>query len=155
VIDNVAHTITYTVPVLGAANPTFNCSGFCGASPNVVLGKFDVSPLALGDNNLANGEVGVSASASVSPSLAGQEGKFRLVYQSTVVYNPMGNITATPTLLPVAGFNLRGPSSLWDDAVGGHNIPFPGDYETAVSVAWTGVTGTGTVTITLSFSATA
>jgi predicted ribosomally synthesized peptide with SipW-like signal peptide len=149
VIDNVAHTITYTVPVLGAASPTYNCSGFCSATPNVALGTFAVTPAALGDNNLLNGEVTILASAAVSPSLAGQEGQFRLVYKSTVYYNPVGNVTNPPTSLPVSAFNLRAANSYWDDAVGGH-------YDgTGVSVAWTGVTGTGYVTITLSFSATA
>jgi hypothetical protein len=85
----------------------------------------------------------------LSPSLAGQESKFRLVYKNTTIYNPVGNVTNPATLLPVSGFNLRAPNSYWDDAVGGH-------YDaTGVSVAWTGVTGTGFATITLSFSATA
>ena len=48
------------------------------------LGSFDVAPIELGDKNLANGELEVKVSATLSPSLAGQESKFRLVYQSTV-----------------------------------------------------------------------
>jgi predicted ribosomally synthesized peptide with SipW-like signal peptide len=162
VVDNVAHTITLTVPVLGANSPTWNCSGFCGAAPNVPITRYDVAPAALGDNNLANGEVSILASADVSPSLVGQESKFHLAYQSTVVYNPVGDIRgggnppAPPTLLPVTGFDLRGPTSHWDDVTGGHYIVMPAQVlETGVTVFWSGVTGTGEVTITLSFSATA
>lgn len=153
VVDNVAHTLTWTQPVNGAANPTYY-SYFIGTVPNVPLGSFDVAPIELGDKNLANGELEVKVSATLSPSLAGQENKFRLVYQSTVYNNPLSNVSNPPLTLPVTNFDLRGPNSYWDDAVGGHTNPYPGQFETGVTALWSGVTGTGEVTITLTFSST-
>jgi hypothetical protein len=122
--------------------------------PNVPIGSFDVAPIELGDKNLANGELEVKVSATLSPSLAGQESQFRLVYQSTVYNNPLSNVSNPPLTLPVTNFDLRGPNSYWDDVVGGHTNPYPGQFETGIAALWSGVTGTGEVTITLTFSST-
>ncbi|HEU4527389.1 MAG TPA: hypothetical protein VFT80_05625, partial [Actinomycetota bacterium] len=139
VVDNVAHTITWTQPVNSAANPTYY-SYFIGTVPNIPLGSFDVDPLALGDKNLANGELGVKVTATLNGDIVGQESKFRLVYQSTVYNNPLSNVSNPPLTLPVTNFDLRGPSSYWDDAVGGHTNPYPGQFETGVAALWSGVT---------------
>ena len=48
-----------------------------------------------------------------------------------------------PLTLPVTNFDLRGPNSYWDDAVGGYTNPYPGQFETGIAALWSGVTGTG------------
>lgn len=136
VIDNIAQTITWTQSVNGAANPMYT-PPLWSSQPNVLLGRFSVSGFPVGT------DFHYVASATVSPSLAGQESKFRLAFQSGTYNNPVVNISSPATLLPVSAFDLEGPTSLWDEATGGHTA------NNGVAVLWSGVTGTGFVTITL------
>jgi hypothetical protein len=149
VVDNVAHTITWTVPVNTPATPTvcvWPCPVLGGPAADIALGRFTVAGLP------PTAVMQYTASASVSSGLASQASAFRLGYRSTVYGGPFSNLSASPVLLPVASFDLQGPASYWDDAVGGHN-----PTDNGVGVQWAGLTGgvTGTVTITLSFSAVA
>ena len=146
VVDNVTHTITWTVPVTTPATPTvciWPCPVLGGPAPDIALGRFTVTGVPLAD-------VGIVASADVSGGLASEANKFRLGYRSTVYGGPFSDLSTPAQLLPVAGFDLNGPSSYWNDPVGGHHAT-----DNGLGVSWTGVVGTGTVTITLSFSATA
>ena len=73
-VDNVAHIddVDAAGRRSGKPGPTTHTSRERCRTP---LGSFDVAPIELGDKNLANGELEVKVSATLSPSLAGQESK--------------------------------------------------------------------------------
>jgi hypothetical protein len=145
VVDNVAHTITWTIPVATPSNPTYT-PPLSSSQPNVPYTRYTVTGLPAG------ADLGIVASASVSPDLAAQASKFQLRYRSTVYGGPWSPVSnpASATLLPVMNFDLEGPTSLWDDAVGGHHA-----LDNDLLVTWTGLTGgvTGTMTVTMAFTA--
>lgn len=139
VVDNVAHTLTWTIPVTSPNTPvSYPYGPYLGTAPSPWWGRFTAS--------IPEGELDViSASATLSPSLIGQESHFQLGYRSTVSGGPFTQIAGIPASIP----NLRATS--WAAGVGGHNLT-----DNGLAVQWSGIgTATGIVTITLTFSATA
>jgi hypothetical protein len=141
VVDNVAQTITWTVPVNSAAPPTACPSFYCAygmftPTPEIEMGRYTTATSVPSDVN-------VFASATLNGALAGQESKFKLGFRNSVT----GTNFQVLGTLPVSNLNLE--STPWNAAVGGHHHTDKG-----VGVNWAGVTGTGSVTITLSFTAT-
>jgi hypothetical protein len=129
VVDMAASTITWTVPVNTAANPTTSIL-MQGAVPASPQGRFVAVPVT--------GNVSVLASVSVSSGLAADASKFQAIYRTVTYGISYGNLTAAG---PFTGLNLA--TTGWTS----HNAT-----DNGLGVTWAGVTGTGTVTVVLAFS---
>jgi hypothetical protein len=137
-VDEATDTISFTVPVNTPSTPQGG-NMFTGFFPNIAVAIYGTLT-----NVPAN--VDVFATMTLSPSLVGQESKFKLSYVSTVYGRPVTVVTPQP--VPVTNLNLEATN--WGAAVGGHDYQMPG-----VGAQWTGVTGTGSVTVTMHFTAAA
>lgn len=138
VVDNVAHTVTYVVPVNTAATPT--AAGIIYNGPAPVIGNYTYVTTGT--------TVIVRATATVSSGLTSQANLFRLVYRNGVTGINFVNVPGGTLNVPGPGVNQVTLSSRHQ---GGANGLFTDNMP---GVMWSGVAGTGSVTIVLTFSAT-
>jgi hypothetical protein len=136
VVDNVAHTVTYVIPINTSATPTV--SGIVYSGPSPVIGNYTYTTTGT--------TVIVRATATKSAGLSG--GTMNLVYRRGVSGISFGNVPGGTLNVAAPGPNLV---TIADRHQGGANGLFT---DNAPGVMWSGVTGSGTVTIVLTFSAT-
>jgi hypothetical protein len=138
VVNNQAHTITWTFPVNTPDTPMvciYPCPLYGSPLPEIPHGRFTASiPEAQLNPILVD--------VSLSAGLAGQGNKILLGFRNSVVGTNFQVIASTP----VSGLVLR--NSPWNAPSGGHH-----HTDNAVGIRWAGVTGAGTVTITMTFGA--
>ncbi|MDP9467687.1 MAG: hypothetical protein M3P32_02945 [Chloroflexota bacterium] len=138
VVDNVAHTVTYVVPITTAATPTM--AGIIYYGPAPVIGNYTYTTTGT--------TVIVRATATVSAGLTSQANLFRLAYRNGVTGVNFVNVPGGTLNVAAPGVNqVTLPSRHQGGANGLFTDNMPG-------VMWSGVAGTGTVTIVLTFSAT-
>lgn len=134
VVDNAAGTITWTFPVTTAAAPKDPVL-FQTTTPN--FGRWTAS--------IPESELVIGVTASVSPNLADQAGKFTVFYRDGTFGVSLDTLGTFPLNVP----NVW--ATPWGAAVGGHHF-----MDNGFGANWANVVvpaGGGTVTIVMTFTA--